>query len=651
MKKKLDQLDAVLDVEALEETGSGRISAGWGREGALAVGSSSASTTSSRSCRDIAVTLQGVSHSAPRASWWPLARGAGPQLLTGISGCFCAGNLSVVLGPSGSGKTTLLDLLAGRKTCGRTEGEVLFAGAAPTRGFLRRHTAYVECDDLLAPSLTVAEALAYTAALRRPRGEGAAAKRAAVEELVKRLALEGCRARVIGDDLHPGISHGERRRVAIAVQLIGQPSVLFMDEPARGLDVAASNQVLALAKGAAADGVTVIAALSRPTDAGLEMADSLAVLLRGRVVYWGAGGAAAIEYASDLGLAPAAAPGGAARGAEWLCEVYSAAAGDARQVAALAAAQQARHPRPARGCSGGNSVMVSPRRAGAPGAATRADGAWVATATPWWWGVATLLRYRGTRRFSCPGWLASRVFDKLLIAAVLAALYSGMAARVTITTSVQVTILFFMWSAIPLWLSAAFVPGVVSERRLFLKERDDGLYRASTYLAARLLEDVAVSVPVTLAAAGLVFSVCKAQGLFSIFWLAYWSAVCCGIAIAYAVSAWSPSIHAACAAMPLLIGVLFFFAGFLVPYPEIPKRLTWICWANPLRYTWAAIMGNQFFGPLARTRFVNGQPIMAYFELDGRTPLENIGAVWGFTAAATALAWAGLCARRRCSRR
>jgi hypothetical protein len=59
-------------------------------------------------------------------------------------------------GPSGSGKTTLLDLMAGRKTMGKTQGEVLFAGNKPTRPFLRRYTGYVSA----------------LGAGPRPRGEG-----------------------------------------------------------------------------------------------------------------------------------------------------------------------------------------------------------------------------------------------------------------------------------------------------------------------------------------------------------------------------------------------------------------------------------------------------------------------------------------------
>ena len=97
------------------------------------------------------------------------------------------------MGPSGSGKTTLLDLLAGRKTVGKTEGSILFAGNKPTRQFLRRYTGYVEQFDTLLPILTVEEMLRYTAELKQPRHIPLNRKQAAVEELLDKLALQACR--------------------------------------------------------------------------------------------------------------------------------------------------------------------------------------------------------------------------------------------------------------------------------------------------------------------------------------------------------------------------------------------------------------------------------------------------------------------------
>lgn len=55
-----------------------------------------------------------------------------------------SGEFLTLLGPSGSGKTTLLDILAGRKTVGRIQGEIKFSGNVPTGMFLRRFTGYVE---------------------------------------------------------------------------------------------------------------------------------------------------------------------------------------------------------------------------------------------------------------------------------------------------------------------------------------------------------------------------------------------------------------------------------------------------------------------------------------------------------------------------
>ena len=133
------------------------------------------------------------------------------------------------MGPSGSGKTTLLDVLAGRKTAGKTTGTLLFGGTQPSRAFLRRYTGYVEQFDTLLPVLTVEEMLLYTAELKRPMSEPLESKKAAVEELLDALALTPCRDVKIGDPLTKGISGGQAKRTNIGIALISNPRVLFLD--------------------------------------------------------------------------------------------------------------------------------------------------------------------------------------------------------------------------------------------------------------------------------------------------------------------------------------------------------------------------------------------------------------------------------------
>jgi ABC-type multidrug transport system ATPase subunit len=101
--------------------------------------------------------------------------------------------VALQMGPSGSGKTSFLDVLAGRKTVGQVSGKTTFDGVSPTPGLLRRETGYVEQFDTLVDALTVSEMLLYTAQLKRSIKEGFAAKKEAVEHLIKKLGLESCR--------------------------------------------------------------------------------------------------------------------------------------------------------------------------------------------------------------------------------------------------------------------------------------------------------------------------------------------------------------------------------------------------------------------------------------------------------------------------
>ena len=256
---------------------------------------------------DVVVRSLGYSVRAGRA-------GKRKRLLTDVTGHFEPRRLSVLMGPSGSGKTTLLDLLAGRKTSGKATGDVLFGGERPTRPFLRRCTGYVEQFDTLLPMLTVEEMLMYTAELKRPLSEPAAAKRAAVEELLQKLSLTGCRGVRIGSTLAKGISGGQAKRTNIGIALITSPRVLLLDEPTSGLDSFTANEVIALLKAITADGVTVIATVHSPTAHAFSLFDSLMMLVRGRVVYFGPSGAPALDYVRALPAAAATSAAAAAAG-------------------------------------------------------------------------------------------------------------------------------------------------------------------------------------------------------------------------------------------------------------------------------------------------------------------------------------------------
>ena len=115
--------------------------------------------------------------------------------------------IAAQMGPSGSGKTTLLDVLAGRKTQGEVEGDILFSAQKPTINFLRRFTRYVEQFDTLLGILTVREMLLYTAEMKRPVSEPMSKKEAIVDKYINVLGLEVCKDTKIGSSLSRCLVH------------------------------------------------------------------------------------------------------------------------------------------------------------------------------------------------------------------------------------------------------------------------------------------------------------------------------------------------------------------------------------------------------------------------------------------------------------
>ena len=96
-----------------------------------------------------------------------------------------------------------------------------------------RYLAYVQQDDILFQTLTVRECLIFAAKMRLPPKVDHKAK---VDELIESLRLDKAADTKIGGPLVKGVSGGERKRTSIGVELITDPSLIFLDEPTTGLD-------------------------------------------------------------------------------------------------------------------------------------------------------------------------------------------------------------------------------------------------------------------------------------------------------------------------------------------------------------------------------------------------------------------------------
>lgn len=152
-----------------------------------------------------------------------------------------------LMGPSGSGKTTLLNALAGQVPRSK---RMTLRGAVTLNGDPQAAAnvtiGYVAQQDNFYSHATVRETLEMTAALRLPRGTPPAARAAAVDDALARLDLRGVADSIVGSRKARGVSGGERKRLAIACELLSRPSLLFLDEPTTGLDAFQALKVRAL---------------------------------------------------------------------------------------------------------------------------------------------------------------------------------------------------------------------------------------------------------------------------------------------------------------------------------------------------------------------------------------------------------------------
>ncbi|EQC30661.1 hypothetical protein SDRG_11716 [Saprolegnia diclina VS20] len=165
------------------------------------------------------------------------------QLLQGIHGCFEPGTLTALMGSTGAGKTTLMDVIAGRKTAGVIAGDLYVNGHPMDRTTFNILMGYCEQFDIYEETSTVVEAFLFCAALRLPSSTSAGERAGFVRDVLVVLELQArANAQLFA------LSLGERKRVTIGVELLSNPSILFLDEPTTGLDSRAATIVMECVK-------------------------------------------------------------------------------------------------------------------------------------------------------------------------------------------------------------------------------------------------------------------------------------------------------------------------------------------------------------------------------------------------------------------
>jgi ABC-type multidrug transport system ATPase subunit len=198
-----------------------------------------------------------------------------------------SGRLVGIIGGSGSGKSTLLNVLNGNLKPRRGSIRINGWDIHENKELLKGVIGYVPQDDLLIKELTVFENLYYNARLcfdgyTREQLEDV------VEEALIDFDLVEARDLNVGDAFTTFLSGGQRKRLNIALELIREPSILFVDEPTSGLSSADSEKVITLLKRQTLKGKLIIANIHQPSSDIFRMIDKLLVMDQGgMVVYYG----------------------------------------------------------------------------------------------------------------------------------------------------------------------------------------------------------------------------------------------------------------------------------------------------------------------------------------------------------------------------
>ena len=188
-----------------------------------------------------------------------------------------SGNLVALMGASGAGKSTLLNVLNGNLK--PTRGRVSINGFDvhhETRE-LEGVIGYVAQDDLLIEELTVYQNLLFAARLSFANRNTEQID-LLVLEMLEELGLMEISALTVGSPMNKKISGGQRKRLNIALELIRQPAVLFIDEPTSGLSSRDSENVMDLLKELSRQGKLIFVVIHQPSSDIFKMFDSLLVL-------------------------------------------------------------------------------------------------------------------------------------------------------------------------------------------------------------------------------------------------------------------------------------------------------------------------------------------------------------------------------------
>ncbi|XP_054800906.1 ABC transporter G family member 39-like [Prosopis cineraria] len=513
------------------------------------------------------------------------------QLLRDVGGAFKPGILTALVGISGAGKTTLMDVLAGRKTGGYIEGTISISGYPKNQETFARVSGYCEQNDIHSPYVTVYESVLYSAWLRLPSNVTMQKRKMFIEEIMELVDLNPVRDSLVGLPGVDGLSTEKRKRLTIAVELVANPSIIFMDEPTSGLDARAAAIVMRTIRNTVDTGRTIVCTIHQPSIDIFETFDELMLMKRGgQVIYGGPLGHHShklIEYFEAIPGIPKIKAG--YNPATWMIEISNPAIESQLNIDfADIYANSSLYQR--------NQELIKELSTPAPGSEglyfqTKYSQSFFIQCEACFWKQ----RWSYWRN---PQYNAVRFFLTTVMGVLFGLIFWGKGNK-THKQQDLMNLLGAMYSAV-FFLggtnASAVQPIVAIERTVFYRERAAGMYSALPYaisqVAVEAIYNAIQSAIYTLLLYSMMGFGWEARKFF---WFFYFILMCFLYFTLYGmmIVALTPGHEIASICMSFFLNFWNLFSGFLVPRTQIPIWWRWYYWASPVAWTVYGLITSQ----------------------------------------------------------
>ncbi|PIA42747.1 hypothetical protein AQUCO_02000299v1 [Aquilegia coerulea] len=536
------------------------------------------------------------------------------QLLREVTGSFRPGILTALMGVSGAGKTTLMDVLAGRKTGGYIEGDIRISGYPKNQETFARISGYCEQNDIHSPQVTIKESLIYSAFLRLPKEIDKEAKMIFVDEVIELVELDNLKDALVGLPGVTGLSTEQRKRLTIAVELVANPSIIFMDEPTSGLDARAAAIVMRAVRNTVDTGRTVVCTIHQPSIDIFESFDELVLMKRGgQLIYSGPLGQHSnkiIEYFEGIPGIPKIKD--KYNPATWMLEASSISA-EVRLGIDFAEYYKA-SPLFQR-----NKAIV--KELSIPAENTKDLYFPTQYSQSTWGQFKSCLWKQWWTYWRTPEYNLVRFFFTFATALMLGSIFWNVGPKRTSSTDLTIVIGAMYASVLFVGINncSTVQPVVAIERTVFYRERAAGMYSALPYALAQVICEIPYvffqTVYYTLIVYAMVSFQWEVAKFFWFFFVTFFSFLYFTYYGMMTVSI-TPNHQVAAIFAAAFYALFNLFSGFFIPRPRIPKWWIWYYWICPVAWTVYGLIVSQY-GDLEDMITVPGggqQSIKAYVE-------------------------------------